>query len=44
MKVSKASLQNILETEIVKGNKEMPKEKYMSLEKRQQIISDLRLM
>ena len=44
MKVSKASIQNILETEIFKDNKEMPKEKYMSLEKRQHIINDLRLM
>ena len=41
-KVSKNSQQNNLETVINDNDKEMPKERYMSPEKRQDIIDDLR--
>ena len=42
-KVSKNSQQNNLEIVINDNDKEMPKERYMSPEKRQDIIDDLRL-
>ena len=41
-KVSKNSSENHLETIIKENDKEIPKERYMSPEKRQEIIDDLR--
>ena len=41
-KVSKNSSENNLETIIKEKDKEIPKERYMSPEKRQEIIDDLR--
>ena len=41
-KVSKNSSENNLETIIKENDKEIPKERYMSPEKRQEIIDDLR--
>ena len=48
-KVSKTSPQNSLktvtnETESIEHDKEIPKERYISPEKRQEIIDDLRLI
>ena len=44
-KVSKSSLQNNLEIVGSEAeNKEIPKERYISSEKRQQVIDDLRLV
>ena len=41
-KVSKNSSENNLETIIKENDKEIPTERYMSPEKRQEIIDDLR--
>ena len=43
-KVSKHSLQNNLETVTNENNKEKPKERYTSPEKRQEIFEDLRCL
>ena len=43
-KVSKKLQQNNSETVTNKHNKEIPKERYISLEKRQEVIDHLRLM
>ena len=43
-KVSRNSQQNNSETVINENDEEMPKERYISPEKRQEIIYDLRLM
>ena len=43
-KVSKHSLQNNLETVTNENNKEKPKERYISPEKRQEIFEDLRCL
>ena len=43
-KVSKTSQQNNSDTNTNENGKELPKERYVSLEERQQIIDDLRLL
>ena len=43
-KVSRSSPQNNLKTENIEDDKEIPKERYKSLEKGQQIIDDLNLI
>ena len=43
-KVSKISQQNNSETVINDNEKEIPKERYISLEEKQKIIDDLRLI
>ena len=43
-KVSKTSLQNNTETITSKHDKEIPKERYISLEETQKVIDDLRLL
>ena len=43
-KVSKTSQQNNSDTNRNENGKELPKERYVSLEERQKIIDDLRLI